>query len=442
MAGYAKRLEAQPPQDERVMVLSKLARMHHTQGLYEEAAHALEDVIRLTGLSPPQTEWGLRLRTLGLLIVALLPPMRWRGSALLGEVRARSCSLLTECWYMVNNTPRAIYYTLLNVLTARRLGPTPASVRAFSVHGLTMSSLGLYGLSRRYLTRARANSEQIVVPPADLSYLECLGGLCHFIQGDVDRAMASLDTAGRCFSHSQSMEARSHSYSNRSIIYILAGQRYRLCAKLAEQMRALGEELNDNRFRSWYFHHGGLRLARSGRIDEAIDAWRQTIELAEAAHDRLIQLAASDHLALFLALRGDVEEALEYGMSASLVAVQMEVRLFMSVDVGFLTAAAVAVDRGMTLSSDVRGQVRRVLRKRPPAVKPSVASRELFGVGKAAWLAANGKEADFDGPIGRLHQANILGEAWVGHHIAAFFEPSRAAEHERVKAELIEGFMA
>lgn len=434
---YQHRLDATPSLEERRVVLSKVGALEYKRGRFDHAVEAMEKVLDLAGVQPPRSAASAWLRTLGQLGVALLPARRWDGSLEDGDARARSCALTAECWYFAGDQARTFFYSVMSANTARRVGPSPGSIRALSGFGYALTLFGLHRVGGHFLGLARDYSGRIKVPANEACWLEVMTGLVLATRGNADAALAVFDEASRRFDDSANSEARLLSFINHALIRLAAGRDLPRVERICSQMLRLAEETGDTRAMGWGGEAQGHLVLRRGRVDEGLAIMREAARRCTEANDLAFASSCNDTLALFLGLEGEHAEALERGRLAAQTVLKGQLRHYVAVDGGLVIAAALAKHRGQTLAREDEALVRRVLRSRGWIVRLSSRLTVLrYELGVQAWRHAHGMSADFGRVIDQAERAGFHGEAWVAHRVAAALVERDRSRHRAAIDEL------
>lgn len=438
--GYERRLADELGPVERRVILSKIGTLENKRGRFHEAVAAIEQMLGLTGFAPPRSELAVRGRIVAQLLRALLPARRWSGSLEDGDARARSFALATECWYCAGDHGRSVYYSLLAANTARQVGASPGSVRALAGFAYALTLYGFPGPGAILMKRTRSLARSLRLDDSDGCLMEAMAGLCYALEGRVSDALAQLDVASERYGNSDNAEARMLSYITHALVGIAAGHDYPRMGRIGRQLRHFAEETNDARAMGWAGEiHGHIALRRE-RSDEGLAALHGASEHCLSVNDLTFASSINDALALFLALEGELAEALERGQFAARTVLRGRLRHYFPIDGGLLVAAALARRSGHSLPSGVEILIRPLLRRQRFVARASRLTTLRFEVGVAAWRAAHGKPADFDAVIQRAQDVGLAGEAWVAHRVAAAFEPEWRARHQDAMRRLREGF--
>jgi tetratricopeptide (TPR) repeat protein len=432
---YQRRLDADPSVVERRVVLSKVGALEYKRGRFGHAVEAMEKVLGLAGFRPPRSALTAWLRTLAQLGVAVLPARAWGGPLEDGDARARSCALTAECWYFAGDQARTFFYSLMSANTARRVGPSPGSIRALSGFGYALTLFGLHRVGHHFVQLARDYSRRIKVPANEACWLEVMTGLILATRGRPDHALAVFDEASRRFDDSANSEARLLSFINHALIRLAAGHDFPRVERICNQMQRLAEETGDTRAMGWGGEARGHLELRRNRLDEGFAVMREAAERCMAANDLAFASSVNDTLALFLALEDQLEEALERGQLAAQTVLKGQLRHYVAVDGGLVVAAALAKHRGRALPAGVDALVRRVLR-RGWVVRASRLTELRFELGRQAWRLAHGKSADFGRVVAKAERVGFHGEAWVAHRVAAAFVERDRSLHLAALGEL------
>ncbi len=426
---YRRRLDAEPEVVERRVVLSKVGALEYKRGQFKPAVSAMEQVLDLAGFVPPRSELAVRLRTLGQAVRVLLAARPWTGSLEDGDARARSCALTAESWYFAGNLPRSVYFSMLSANTARRVGPSPGSVRALSGFGYALTTYGLHRQGARFMDMARDFGERTKLPASDACWLEVMHGLTLAARGRAEHSLAIFNEASNRFDDSANAEARLLSYTNHTLIRLAVGRDFPRVQRVCAKLRHLAEETNDARAMGWSGEGRGHLALRRGQFEDGFATMRLAADRCLGANDRTYASSINDTMALFLAVEGEHAEALERGQLAAETALDHGLRHYVPLDGGLVVAAALAKFRGEELPPGVQSLVGRVLRWRRFVVMASRLTELRFGLGKAAWRAAHGKSADFDRVIEQATKIGFIGEAWMGHRVAAEFDRGERTRH-------------
>ncbi len=432
---YQRRLDADPTLEERRVVLSKVGTLEYKRGRFVHAIAAMEKVLDLAGFVHPRSALSAWLRTLGQAVVALLPPRAWKGSLEDGDARARSCALTAECWYFAGDQARTFFYSLMSANTARKVGPSPGSIRALSGFGYALTIFGLHRIGDHFMRLAREFSQRIRVPANEACWLEVMTGLNLATRGRPEHALAVFDEASRCFDDSPNSEARLLSFINHSLIRLAVGRDLPRVERICNQMRRLAEETGDTRAMGWGGEARGQLALRRGRTEEGIAILRDAATQCAEVNDFAFGSSVNDTLAWALALEGAHAEALERGQLAGETVLKAQVRHYVAVDGGLVIAAALAKQRGHALPRGIEALVRRMLR-RGWVVRASRLAELRFELGQQAWREVHGKPGDFMAVIEKATRLGFHGEAWVGHRVAAAFHERDRAQHLVVASEL------
>jgi len=426
---YQRRLEATPSVVDKRVVLSKVGTLEYKRGRFTHAVAAMEKVLDLAGFVPPRSGLAVRLRTLGQAVLVLLPARPWTGAAEDGDARARTFALTAESWYFAGDQARTIYYSMASANTARRVGPSPGSVRALSGFGYSLTIFGLHRVGGYFSGLARQYSEACKMPDNDACWQEVMAGLILATQGRSEHALAVFDDASRRFDDSPNSEARLLSFINHTLIRSAAGRDLPRVARICAQMQHLADETNDTRAKGWAGEARGQLALRRGELDEGFPIMRDASAWCLEANDMAFASSINDTLALFLALEGEHTEALERGQLAAEAVLAGQLRHYFPVDGGLVVAAAMAKQQGVALPTGVDALVRRVLRSRRWVVWASKLTELRYLLGRAAWRVAHGRAADFEAIIARAEGFGFFGEALVGRRVAAAFDPERREHH-------------
>jgi tetratricopeptide (TPR) repeat protein len=434
---YQRRLDADPSIVERRVVLSKVGTLEYKRGRFVHAVEAMEKVLVLAGFEPPRSALAAWLRTLGQLGVVLLPARAWAGPLEDGEAQARSCALTAECFYFAGDQARTFFYSLTSATTARRVGPSPGSIRALSGFGYALTIFGLHRVGGHFLGLARDYAGRIKVPANEACWLEVMTGIVLATRGNAEGALAVFDEASRRFDDSANSEARLLSFINHALIRLAAGRDLPRVERICTQMLRLAEETGDARAMGWGGEAHGHLMLRRGRLDEGFASLRAAGERCTAANDLAFASSINDTLALFLSLEGEHAEALERGQQAAQTVLKGQLRHYVPVDGGLPIAVALAKRRGQAVPREVEALARRVLRGRGVIVRLSSRLTELrHELGRQAWRHAHGKSADFGRVIAKAERSGFLGEAWVAHRVAAAFDEAERSRHRAAIDEL------
>lgn len=426
---YRRCLAAAASAVERRVVLSKMGMLEYKRGRFREAIAFIEQAIEQSGFHPPRTERSLRLHTLGQALLALLPPRRFEGTTEDADAQVRSFALMAESSYFHCDQARVSYYSLLSANTARRVDPSPAAVRALAGSAFTLTILGLHRAGHRRMARARRLGEGLGLPDSEASWIESMTCLSLLARGRGQEALARIDEASRRFHGSSNTEALQLNLSAHTICRLAVGRDLPRADGICHRLHRLAQDTGDVRMVAVSREFEAQLSLRRARIDEGLTRLRDAFERCMAVHDLSFASSASDTLALFLALEGEHAEARDRGLVAARIVHEGKLRHFLPVDGGLLVAAAMARRQGVALTGEVEATVRRILRVRRWVVRSSRLTAIRFDLGQAAWGSVHGRPADFTGIIARAERMGFLGEAWVGHRVAAAFDDGQRARH-------------
>lgn len=440
LAAYEQRLHGRLSADERIVALCKIATLQHRRGRFVEAIGPLEQALEMMGLRPPRRVLSVYLGIVTELVRWLAPPRRWEGSSEQARIQARCILLLTDSTFFSQRIPLSTYYLLLGVNSIHRLGPTPAA-SSFLANMTTMfATMGLPGLSDWALGRAREVSRRCPGRPDD----ECRIEVCHsvslFSRGELTSALDVLDAAVRRFGRSASVDARFETMSFLALVLLWVGRSLARVDALCDQLSNLAEDADNDHFRTFHLYLRGNLQVLQGQTHAGIMTLRESMRVGASCGHVLTHVAAGDRLAILLALDGEAEPAVRVGYAAAQVGRSSGGLSFLPKDGGMIVAAAAMRRRGQPLPRHVERAVRRLLRFRPSSTRSTPISALHFAMARAAWNAARGRPADFEGPLVRAQRLGLHGEVWLARKIAAVFDGANSARHRQAMQTLQGGF--